>query len=601
METVKRANNLTMLLVPLMHVIFALNCIVGYGDYSSSLVHLFVTVVIGSINCSALYLIYKNDKASIFIKYISLSGLYINYAYLFFATELSASNIIATFVLLLLSLMYLDLILIKSFAAILAFTYLIHSIARISDITVFKVILLLAIYAGLGFIGYKSLYFFDNIVKLFKNYVETSTNDNNSIRNMANFIYEEATQLGDDTKLLKRDSNDFQKSLLEVTQSIENIASGFSSVVYDTEKISIHLTEMEKNMSENQEYLKIVTDNIKQIIENKNLGLKLMSELKKLTETTSEAIAEIDKMVKETSSNTDKIVQAGQTIKQISTQTNLLALNASIVATTAGKNSKGFMVISNEIRKLSDETNKYVKIIQDYTSELSDSVVNAVKALGKVNLAIENQLKGVKDMDNILEKINSSTSSTQKYISSLNESAKSIFKQTMEINESVTNLYAINEECSAFTRQSYGNMQRQNPYVESVVRLINNLYDMTNNLREKAMEIKLLIDIGIMIDYLDKNGVSNDNLRKICSKLGINTAYVADKTGKVNYSNEQICIGINLFEIDNTLTRLLDGATYIATPIKSRVEDGKTYKFLCVYRNDTIYELGIELTNTVEF
>lgn len=334
------------------------------------------------------------------------------------------------------------------------------------------------------------------------------------------------------------------------------------------------------------------------IIDNKNQGLKLMSELRNLTETTSGAIAEIDKMVDETSINTNKIVLAGETIKQIAAQTNLLALNAAIEASRAGQSNKGFAVIANEVRSLSEETNKYAKEIQVYTTALTDSVVNAVNALGEVNSAIESEVKGVKDMDNLLEKIHESTTSTQNYIVSLNESWKKILEQTKEIKESIANLCAVNEECSANMSQSSSNMHSQTPYVDSIVKLINNLCEMAYNLKDKSMEIKMLIDVGLLIDYLEAEGYNNDNLAEICRKLNVTTAYVADETGYVHYSNEEICIGINLFEIDKSLKQLLSGVDYVATPIKQRVEDGKTYKFLCVYRNNMLYELGIDLSTS---
>lgn len=298
------------------------------------------------------------------------------------------------------------------------------------------------------------------------------------------------------------------------------------------------------------------------IIDNKNQGLKLMSELRNQTETTLDAIAEIDKMVNETSDNTNKIVLAVETIKQIATQTNLLALNAAIVASTAGQSSTEFTVIADEIRSLSEVTNKYVKEIQIYTTALTDSVVNAVNALDKVNSAIENEIKGVRDMDNLLDKIHESTTSTQNYIVRLNVSGETILEQTMKIKESIKNLCAVNQECSENTRQSSSYMHSQNPYVDSIVKLINNLCEMAYNLRDKSMEIKMLIDIGFMIDHLDTQGYSNENIIKICQKLNITSAYVADETGYVHYCNEEIGRGINLFEIDNSMEQLLKGADY---------------------------------------
>jgi len=321
-----------------------------------------------------------------------------------------------------------------------------------------------------------------------------------------------------------------------------------------------------------------------------------MNELRNLTETTLGAIAEIDKMVYETRANTDKIVSAGKTIKQIASQTNLLALNAAIVASTAGQSSEGFTVIADEIRSLSEETNKYVKEIQVYTDTLADNVVKAVSALERVNSAIENEMQGVKEMDDLLDKIHESTTSTQNYLIKLNESGETVLEQSMKIKESITNLHAVNQECSENTRQSSSYMQSQTPYVDSIIKLINNLYEMAYNLRDKSMEIKMLIDIGFLVDFLESEGYSNENLTKICHMLNVTSAYVADETGYVHYCNEEIGRGINLFAIDKTMEQLLSGADYVATPIKQRVEDGKTFKFLSVYRNNKIYELGMELS-----
>ena len=328
------------------------------------------------------------------------------------------------------------------------------------------------------------------------------------VGNIANYIYEKVTQLETETEILKKGSNDFRKSLEEVTQAIEDIAAGSLSIVSDTEKIALNIAQLEKTLSDNQEHIKCVAENMDKIINDKNQGLKLMSELRNLTETTIDAVAEIDKMVNETSVNTEKIVLAVETIKGIASQTNILALNAAIVASTAGQSSHEFTVIANEIRSLSEETNKYVKEIQNYTTSLADSVVNAVNALSKVNLAIENEIKGVKDMGDLLEKIHESTTSTQNYMVKLNESGEIILKQSMEIKESMTNLYAVNEESSENTRQSSSYMHSQIPYVNSIIKLIHNLYEMAYNLRDKSMEIKMLIDIGLLIDYLDTEGIA---------------------------------------------------------------------------------------------
>ncbi|HHW30736.1 MAG TPA: hypothetical protein GXX20_03545 [Clostridiaceae bacterium] len=595
----EKANKQLILLTPITYIIFIINCIIGYLTDKTTQTPLIVSIVLGLVSCIALFFIYKANKVSKLIKYITFAGLYINHLFLMIATEISLSNFIVFIILITMSLMFFDKKFTYSILAIAILTHVVFTVSKMSDnINMLDILLNLLILVGLICTTYISLRIYGETVELVKINTGKITGNFRNVGDIANYIYEKVTQLESETKILRKGSNEFQVSLKDVTKAIEDIAAGSSSIIADTEKIALHVDELEKTLSDNREHIRCVTENMDRIIDIKNQGLKLMSELSNITEITSNAVAEINKMVNETSDNTNKIVSAGEYIKHIAAQTNLLALNAAIEASAAGQSNTGFAVIAEEIRSLSAETNRYVKEIQNYTTALAESVVSAVNALNKVNSAIENEINGVKDMDDLLDKIHESTTSTQNYIVKLNESGETILEQAKEIKELITNLYAVNQENSANMNQASNSMSNQNPYVDSLIKLVNNLCDMAYNLRDKSMEIKMLIDAGLLIDYLDAEGYSNDNLIEACRKLNITTAYVADETGYVHYCNEEIGRGVNLFKFDKNFKKLLGDVDYIASPIKRRAEDGKMFKFLSVSRNKRIYELGIDLSGS---
>lgn len=597
----KNANKQSIIITSVIHIIFVINCIVGYISGEITLIPLYVSSALALLNCIILFIIYKVNRTARLIRYITFSGLYISHVFQLALTKISLSNFVVFIILIMMSLMFLDKKLTVSILTITALTHVIFTVLNIYDsITLWNILLSLLVFITFAWATCKSFGIFRETTEQIKTDTKKKMDSFKHVSNIANYIYEKVTQLEAETEILRKGSNEFRLSLNEVTKAIEDIATGSVSVVTDTEKIALHIAELEKALADNKEHIRCVTENMDRIIENKNQGLKLMDELRSLTEVTTEAITVINKMVNATNINAEKIVSIGKFIEQIADQTNLLALNAAIEASGAGHSSRGFAVIADEIRKLSNETNNYVKEIQDYTKALTNSVTNAVNALGRVNSAIENEIKGVMDMDNILDKIHESTVSAQDYIVKLNEFAKTIFAQTVEIKDSINDLYAFSEECSANTNRASDNMQKQNPYVDSIINLINSLCDMAYNLRDKSMEIKMLVDIGVMKDYLEREGYNNDNLEKVCNMLNITTAYVADKTGYVHYCNDKLGRGINLFEVDGSLKQLLDGVDYVATPIKQRVEDGRTYKFLCIYRNNTVYQLGIDLTKSKE-
>ena len=164
---------------------------------------------------------------------------------------------------------------------------------------------------------------------------------------------------------------------------------------------------------------------------------------------TTASIQQLNQRLSDTSDALERVSQQGQqiqsvvdTIRGIAEQTNLLALNAAIEAARAGEQGRGFAVVADEVRSLSQRTQASTAQIAGTVDSLRSTVSQAVTLMGA---ACEQAVTDAESVTGLGHRLGEIASAVQSVTDTLAQIATAVEEQAATADEVSGNIQQVDQ------------------------------------------------------------------------------------------------------------------------------------------------------------
>lgn len=175
-------------------------------------------------------------------------------------------------------------------------------------------------------------------------------------------------------------------------------------------------------------------------------------ELAQEVETASNIIGELN-------AHSQQINSILSTISGIAEQTNLLALNAAIEAARAGEQGRGFAVVADEVRVLSQRTHSSTQEIQGMIEALQQTAAKAVKSMTQSHQMAETSVSDAHSASESLVKISQAIQEISGMAIQIATAAEEQTSVTSEINRNTESIRMVSENLSTEAQTSKAQAQ----------------------------------------------------------------------------------------------------------------------------------------------
>lgn len=232
------------------------------------------------------------------------------------------------------------------------------------------------------------------------------------------------------------------KQISSQSESVNQTASAMNEIMANVESFEKMMTSQSENVSQASSAVEQMIGNIASVNSSVEKMAESFGELQSDAQNGARKQEAVNEKITHIESQSELLQEANKAIASIASQTNLLAMNAAIEAAHAGDAGKGFSVVADEIRKLSETSSQQSKTIGEQLGSIRESIKTVVSASGESSAAFLNVSDKIRGTDELVRQIKNA-------MDEQNAGSRQIIDALKQMNDSTLEVKSASSEMSA--------------------------------------------------------------------------------------------------------------------------------------------------------